>query len=217
MTDVLQSFDVAVLYFFNGFYTPYLDSLMWLISGKLTWVPMILVLIALLWRKGWKETLFMVLAIALTITIADQLTSGLIKPMVERLRPSHNPDLEATLHIVNGYRGGMYGFASSHAANSAGVAALIALIFKKRAVSSSMALWATLVCYSRVYEGVHYPGDIAVGAIIGVLVAVLVTLLWQRARTRWTDSGRLFNNTDSRIMTITIIANILALSILAIF
>ena len=133
---------------------------------------MILALVLTLYfKKGWKQTVLVVLAIALTILIADQVSSSIIKPLVARARPSHNDDLNATIHIVNGYRGGPFGFVSSHAANCFGVATLVALMFKNRVFTITLMAWSTLMCYSRIYLGVHYPGDIACGAVLGVITA----------------------------------------------
>jgi len=94
-----------------------------------------------------------------------------MKPFFERFRPSKDPELQHLVHIVNEYRGGRFGFASSHAGNSFALAIFIFQIFKERyGWVKWMFLWAAVVSYSRIYLGVHYPGDIIVGASIGLLM-----------------------------------------------
>lgn len=114
------------------------------------------------------QTLAVLVCVALAITIADQVCATLIRPEVCRLRPS-NPEnpLSEMVHIVGGYRGGSYGFPSCHAANSFALASFLTLLFANRKLSLFIFAWAVLNSYSRVYLGVHYPGDLLVGAIIG--------------------------------------------------
>jgi undecaprenyl-diphosphatase len=124
--------------------------------------------------KQWKnEAVWIVLALVLCIVISDQVASGLIKHLVQRLRPSHNESLNAVIHLVNGYRGGMYGFVSSHASNSIGFALLSSLIFRQKLYVYVLFLWAVVTSYSRIYLGVHYPLDILGGDVVGVLSALL--------------------------------------------
>ena len=113
--------------------------------------------------------------------MTDQFTSGLMKPFFERLRPSHEPALEGMVHMVSGYSGGKYGFASSHAANTFGIAMFLSCLLKvEKPWINWLFLWAALVSYTRIYLGVHYPGDIIVGALIGVAFGWLVFKLYIR-------------------------------------
>ena len=218
MIEALQQFDASMLCAINGAHCPYADSLMWLISGKLTWLPMVAALLWVTGHHGWRRALLVVLAVALVIALADQVSSSIIKPLVQRLRPTHNPDLAQSLHILRDYRGGMYGFVSSHAANSFGVAALMAIISRRRCVTLSLFGWATLVCYSRMYEGVHYPGDIVCGALVGFAAAYVVAIVYRRAQKRFIggdDSAMPL--IDAKILSLSAIINLLILAIVAVF
>jgi len=96
-----------------------------------------------------------------------------------RLRPCHEPALEGLVHIVNGKCGGKYGFISSHAANTFGIAMMLLMWVKRRWFGVILMVWAALVSYSRIYLGVHYPGDVIGGAIWGVLCGWLMFLLFK--------------------------------------
>lgn len=114
--------------------------------------------------------MWFLIAIAIVVALTDQLSVHLFKNVFERLRPCHNPDLNGLVHLVNSKCGGKFGFVSSHAANTFGVAMFIHYIFRVRWFTLSILLWATIVSYSRIYLGVHYPGDVVFGALLGVLI-----------------------------------------------
>lgn len=169
MIDWLNTIDTQVFLALNGLHAPYFDVFMKLFTGKWIWVPMYAaVLFAVVRNYRWRQTLAVLVCVALAITIADQVCATLIRPEVCRLRPS-NPEnpLSEMVHIVGGYRGGSYGFPSCHAANSFALASFLTLLFANRKLSLFIFVWAVLNSYSRVYLGVHYPGDLLVGAIIG--------------------------------------------------
>ena len=138
--------------------------------------------------------------IALAFLIADQTASGLIKHLVERLRPTHDPSLESMVHIINGYRGGMYGFVSSHASNAFAVSLLLSLVMRHRAVTISLFTWSLLQCYSRIYLGVHYPGDIIGGIIVGLLAGWISWLVMRWIMRRWRLPDGHYTRTDATVM-----------------
>ena len=169
----LLELDRDAFLFLNRLNTPWLDAVMPWITRTESWTPLFIVLLYFVIREFRKDSWAVLLGIALTILFADQLTSQFMKPFFERLRPSHDPSLDGLVHIVNGDRGGLYGFASGHAANTFGVATFLVSILPRYRWMPWLFLWAGLMTYSRIYLGVHYPGDILVGALVGILVALL--------------------------------------------
>ncbi len=183
INDILQQLtqaDEQLLLFLNGMHTTFGDYFWFAFTGKFIWVPMYAALLYVVLRSSQRKTaLFVVLAIALTITLADQTCATVIRPVVARLRPSNleNP-LSEFIHIVNGKRGGMYGFPSCHATNSFGLAFMVMYLFRNRWLTTFILIWAALNSYSRLYLGVHYPGDILVGTIVGFCAASVVYFLF---------------------------------------
>jgi len=156
-----------------------MDVIMLWISGKITWWPFYLILLGFfIWKKGW-QTIAILFFIVAVIVLTDQTSVHLFKNLFHRLRPSHDPALEGLVHLVNNKRGGEFGFISSHAANTAGVAVLTSLWIRKNWFSPLMIFWVVLIAYSRVYLGVHYPGDVLAGALWGAGCGWLVYLLFR--------------------------------------
>lgn len=175
MINFLLEIDRKLLLFINGWHEPWLDSVMVSLTNGLVWSPLFLIVIGVMIYKFRWQSIAMLLFVALVIFLTDRVSSGLIKPWVGRLRPSHEPDLADLLHIVNGYRGGVFSFVSSHAANAFGVATFLWLILRKNVKWIwVMFIWATIFSYTRIYLGVHYPSDILGGGVLGALIGLLV-------------------------------------------
>lgn len=180
MLETLQHLDQQLLLFLNGFHSPYWDQFMWIFTAKLTWVPMYTAILYVICRNLRPSlSLFTVIAIVLTIVYADQVCATLIRPLAERMRPSNlNNPVSEWIHIVNGKRGGRYGFPSCHAANSFGLAFFVMLLFRNKRLTLFILCWAALNSYSRIYIGVHYPGDLFAGMLVGLSGALIVYSLY---------------------------------------
>jgi undecaprenyl-diphosphatase len=173
MLEDLIELDKKLLLFFNGFHNPAMDTVMYYLTQTYFWIPLYLLLLYLVLKKFRNDSWAPLLGILLTILLADRITAGLMKPFFERLRPSREPSLEGLVHLVDGYVGGLYGFASSHAANTFGTALFFWLLFRKEYKWVwTLFVWAAVMTYTRIYLGVHYPGDILVGGTIGILSAI---------------------------------------------
>ena len=172
MIEFLNDIDTQILLFFNSLHSPYFDHFMKSFSGQFIWAPMYATILYILYRRyGWKCATCYFLAIPLIILCTDQLCASVIRPAVERLRPSNlNNPISSLVHVVNEYRGGRFGFPSCHAANSFALAAFLIPLFSKRRFTIFILSWAIVNAYSRLYLGVHYPGDLIVGGIIGACI-----------------------------------------------
>lgn len=171
----LADLDARLLLIVNGAHSPFFDAVMWCISGRWIWVPFYIVLTYMLFHRfSWKRATLCLITIGLIILAADQTCASLIRPEVCRLRPANlNNPLSHLVHVVNGYRGGRYGFPSCHAANTFALAMFMSLVFRNKRFTVMMFSWAIVVSYSRMYLGVHYFGDLFCGACVGSLFAVL--------------------------------------------
>jgi len=146
------------------------DAFWWAMSRNTAWITLGAMFLVGVSGKGIREFFVVVLCLALTVTLADQVSSSFLKPFFGRLRPSHCDEISGLLHYVGDYRGGRYGFVSSHAANAFGVATYVISLFRSKRMAVSMLIWACGVSYSRIYLGVHYLGDVLGGAILGVVM-----------------------------------------------
>lgn len=182
MLERLLEYDNVLFEALNGSDSLYWDAYMWVVTKTQTWIPLLLVILFVVARRSTvRRTVLFVVFFALAILFADQLSSGLIKPWVQRLRPTHAATFVHSIDTVFGYLGGRYGFVSSHAANTFAVALYLSLLFRHTPLSVLLFAWALTASYSRVYLGVHYPGDILCGGLLGLMVGGLVYLGFTKA------------------------------------
>ena len=174
--EKVNEIDHALFLFLNGKHNPFFDSLMTQATKSILWIPLYLFFLYLLIRQyRWKTILILIIA-AIMILVSDQL-ANLFKDSFQRLRPSHEPGL--TVHLVNAYKGGQYAFYSSHASNTFSIAIFLILLLRqnRKWFFVPALLWAFIMSYSRIYLGVHFPGDILAGILMGSLIGCCFGLI----------------------------------------
>lgn len=169
--------DKQAMIFLNNLGSSTFDPFWILVSEKWFWIPLYVIFLYFLYKNFNKKSLFYILLfVALGITASDQI-ANIFKFGFERLRPCHDPSLEGLLREVK--CGGKFGFYSAHSSNSFFVATYLTLLLGKKIkqLPYFLFVWAAIVAYSRVYLGMHFPGDIIIGAIMGILLALFFGIL----------------------------------------
>jgi undecaprenyl-diphosphatase len=183
--DFLSECDTRLLLVVNGWHSSYWDSFMRLYSTqKLLWIPLYIALCYVIYRNfGWRVLMWTIILECMALLITDTTASHLIKPYVGRLRPAHlDSGIASVVHVVDNHRGGAFSFPSSHSGNIWGLVFLMALLLRHRWITFCLTLWALLMCYSRMYLGLHYPSDLLAGFVLGVTCAWLAWLVLRRVK-----------------------------------
>lgn len=217
MVERLLYYERDLFLSLNGSESEMLDRFMWLYSGRAVWIPLVLLLFFILvYKKGWKESLMVLVGIALVVTLCDQFASGLCKPMFERFRPTHHPDFISEVETVFNYRGGRFGFMSSHSSNAFGFATFMVYLFRHWLFSLTIYLWALVTAYSRIYLGVHFISDVVPAILFGILFGYVVYRLYKWARLKLmarscvpTPHYTIYSRTEKRIVVSGILATVL--------
>ena len=191
----LINFDQELLLKMNGSNSLFWDGFMWVATSTYIWIPVGVILLYVIFKNNKiKEAFLIVGLLAIVVALADQISSGFCKPFFARFRPTQDPVLMFFTDVVNGYRGGRYGFISSHAANTFAVAVFVSLIVKNASLGKTLFLWAALNAYSRIYLGVHYPGDILFGTLVGISVGIIIYLLYRYLHRIFFKQSRYISN-----------------------
>lgn len=166
--------DTGLLLAINGRHSPTADTFWYWAANKWTWIPLYAILLYLLIRRYGRHTPVLLLLVAAMTACSDQL-SGLLKATSERLRPCHEPTLQTVIHTVNDRCGGLYGFVSSHAANTMALAVFLLLIVngKNRYLAPALSGYVLINGYSRIYLGAHYPSDVVGGWMMGAMTGMI--------------------------------------------
>jgi len=176
--EYIEHLDQQLLLFINSAHSSFLDDAMWMISSKSFPIPFyVLVAVLLFYKLGIKHALIAIAVIAASVGLADLISNEVFKHTIQRYRPTHNYDLKDQVRVINDYTGGLYGFVSSHAANMFAFAVSSLLFVKKKWATVLLLIFASMIGYSRIYLGVHYPLDVVGGAMVGASVAWLLYVL----------------------------------------
>lgn len=175
MIETIRYAEYEWFLWLNSFHSPVWDTIMFWVTYRFTWIPLYLYIIYFLYKNIRFDFVRSFLFVLISVGLADRITSGLMKPYFQRLRPCHDPVIQHIVHVV-GNCGGQYGFVSSHASNSFALVMAIFILFKNYKIESKLPFfllfWAIMVSYSRVYVGVHFPTDIVIGGLVGCLIPI---------------------------------------------
>lgn len=180
--EEIIAFDKQLLLMVNGSESLFLDNLILTLTNAKTWIPLYLSLLYVVIRanKNIRDVLLLLAAVGLCVLLAGTVDDEIVKPLVARWRPTHDPEIGALVDVVNNYRGGNYGFFSAHASNTFSIAIFFSLLMRQRLLTCFLVGWSLINCYTRLYLGVHYPGDITVGLLWGGFVGWFVYWLYGR-------------------------------------
>lgn len=189
-------FDKQLLLWFNGSPSLFLDIVVHTLTTALTWLPFYLSLFYLVMKNNdsVQKILFVLAAAGLCVLIAGTIDDAIVKPTVARWRPTHDPQIGLLVDIVDGYRGGRYGFFSAHASNTFSIAIFFWWLVRSRLLTTAMVIWSLTNCWTRLYLGVHFPGDILVGLLWGGITGSFVYWLFLRV-TRHIRTNMTFTST----------------------
>jgi len=180
--EELIHIDKQLLLWLNGSDSLFLDYLVMTLTNAKTWIPLYLALFYVVLKSNATvaRILMVVAAAGLCVFLAGTIDDTIVKPLVARWRPGRDPEIGMLVDTVDGYRGGKYGFFSAHASNTFSIAIFFSLLMRQRLFTVFMVSWSLVNCWTRLYLGVHYPGDITVGLLWGGLVGWGVYRLYCR-------------------------------------
>lgn len=187
--ETLIQLDRQWLLALNGSESLYLDILVRTLTNAVTWIPLYISLFFLVLRnnESFLKILVIVGCAGLCVLFAGTVDDTIVKPLVARWRPTHDEQIGALVDVVDGYRGGRFGFFSAHACNTFSIAVFFSLLIRSRLLTVFLVGWSLVNCWTRLYLGVHFPGDILVGLLWGGIVGTVVYLLFRRVTSTLSD------------------------------
>ena len=194
--STLVEYDKDLLLSLNGSDSLYLDRVMRVLTAAVTWVPLYISLfyVVLNNNDNFRKVIMILCGAGLCVLLAGTVDDMIVKPMVGRWRPTHDPEIGLLVDIVDGYRGGRFGFFSAHASNTFSIAVFFCWLVRSRLLSLALILWSFTNCWTRLYLGVHFPGDILVGLLWGGLVGSAVYFLYYRLSRNMTSRRRFISS-----------------------
>lgn len=180
--DELITFDKELLLTLNGSHSLFIDGLALVLTRAATWIPLYLSLIYLVIKnsENVRQIVSIIGCAAMCAVLAGTLDDTIVKPLVARFRPTHDAQIGILVDVVDGYRGGFYGFFSAHAANTFSLAIFFCWLVRDRSLSIMLVVWSLVNCWTRLYLGVHFPIDIVVGLLWGSIVGSFMFLVYRK-------------------------------------
>lgn len=215
----LITLDRHLLLSLNGSESLFFDGLVRTLTAASTWIPLYIALLYLVMKNNdrYQKVLFIVMCAGLCVFLAGSLDDMFVKPTVARWRPTRDPVIGADVDLVNSYRGGRFGFFSAHASNTFSIAIFFALLIRSKLLSTSLIIWSLVNCWTRLYLGVHFPGDILVGLLWGAIVGIAMWHLYIRLSrpyaTEVTYVSEQYTTTGYELRDVDVVVSVLAFTL----
>ena len=219
MTELIE-IDKTLLLWFNGSDSLFLDGFARTFTKVSIWIPLYISLLFLVLKNNdnVKKIILIIVGAILCTVLAGSLNDMFVKPGIARLRPSRDIEIAMLVDIVNGYRGGPYGFFSSHASNTISIAVFLSIIVRSKLLTVSLVLWSLINCWTRMYLAVHFPCDIFVGLIWGSIVGILLWYVYYKIIVRFSHKGEYISShytpTGYQLTDIDIVISVLIMTVL---
>lgn len=215
----IMDIDHELLLFFNGSNSSFMDSFVFLLSSGLTWIPLYIALLYIVVKNNetMAQIVLIVTCAVLSVFLADFMADFIAKPYFQRWRPSNDPLIKYAVHIVNNVRGTKYGFFSAHAANTFSLAIFFCLLVRNRLFGALMIFWSLLNGYTRIYLGLHYPGDVlcgwAWGAVSGLIGYAVYHKIYYRISPKINYISTQFTSTGYSLADLMVVLNVFLFSV----
>ena len=218
--NAIIEMDKQLLLDWNGSSSLFLDGLAKTLTTATTWIPLYIALLYLVIKNNdsVKKVLMIAACAGVCVFLAGSLDDMIVKPMVGRWRPARDADIGMLVDVVNDYRGGRFGFFSAHASNTFSIAVFFCWLIRSRILSVAMILWSLVNCWTRVYLGVHYPGDILCGLLWGAIVGTLVYYVHYRLSRSWSTNNSFisskYTKTGYRLIDVDVVVAVMVFTLL---